>query len=202
MLLTVMDEDNFSSDMLGYSYLWLQDSNYAYNSPKKIKPRWEQLYLKKSNRPQGQILLSFYIFDNEHREQLKNIKIEPETVDFNFEINALGLRGLKPLSFIKIKKPFISFDLNSINVSATNGQNLDPVKTLPNEIGSDPNINSVIKFQAKLPKEELFIPEFQCDVFDHVLGGLSKRILGIFLIDIKQIIAGTKIHYKEEYEEA
>ena len=202
MLLTVMDKDNFSSDMLGYSYLWLQDSNYAYNSPKKIKPRWEQLYLKKSNRPQGQILLSFYIFDNEHREQLKNIKIEPETVDFNFEINALGLRGLKPLSFIKIKKPFISFDLNSINVSATNGQNLDPVKTLPNEIGSDPNINSVIKFQAKLPKEELFIPEFQCDVFDHVLGGLSKRILGIFLIDIKQIIAGTKIHYKEEYEEA
>ena len=53
-----------------------------------------------------------------------------------------------------------------------------------------------------MPKEKLFIPEFQFDVFDHVLGGLSKRILGIFLIDIKQIIAGTKIHYKEEYEEA
>ena len=58
---------------------------------------------EKSNKPQGEILLSFYIFDNEHIEQLKNIKIEPKTVDFNFEINALGLRGLKPLSFIKIK---------------------------------------------------------------------------------------------------
>ena len=157
---------------------------------------------EKSNKPQGEILLSFYIFDNEHIEQLKNIKIEPETVAFNVEINALGLRSLKPLSFIKIKKPYISFDLNSINVSATKGQNLDSVKTLPNEIGSDSKINSVIKFQAKIPKEKLFIPEFQFDVFDHVLGGLSKRILGIFLIDIKQIIAGTKIHYKEEYEEA
>ena len=202
MLLTVMDKDYSSSDMLGYSYLWLNDANYSYNSAKSIKPKWEQLYLKKSNRAQGQILISFYIFDNEHRDQLKNIKITPETTEFNFEINALGLRSLKPLSFIKIKKPFISFDLNSINVSSTNGENLQPVQTLPNEIGSDPNINSVIKFTAKLPKEEIFIPEFQCDVYDHVLAGLSKRILGIFLIDIKQIISETKRHYKEEYEEA
>ena len=202
MLLTVMDKDLTSSDMLGYSYVWLSDTNYSYNSPKKIKPKWEQLYLKKSNRAQGQILLSFYIFDNEHRDELRRIQIEPETVEFNFEINALGLRSLKPLSFIKIKKPYISFDLNSINVSSTNGESLQPVKTLPNEIGSDPNINSVIKFMVKLPKDELFIPEFQCDVYDHVLGGLSKRILGIFLIDIKQIIRETKRHYKEEYEEA
>ena len=202
MMLTVMDKDVTSSDMLGYSYLWLSDTNYVYNQSNTIKPKWEQLYLKKSNRPQGQILLSFYIFDNEHRDQLKKIKIEPETISFNFEINALGLRNLKPLGFIKIKKPFISFDLNSINVSATSGENLQPVTTLPNEIGANPNITSLIKFEVKLPKEEIYIPEFQCDVYDHVLGGLTKRILGVFLIDIKQIIAETKRHYKEEYEEA
>ena len=202
MLITVLDKDLTSSDTLGYTYLWLQDTNYSYNSPKNIKPKWEQLFLKKSNRAQGQILLSFYIFDNEHREQLNKISIEPETLPFNFEINALGLRSLKPLSFIKIKKPYVSFDLNSINVSSTNGENLQPVTTLPNEMGANPNINSVIKFTTKLPKDEIFIPEFQCDVYDHVLGGLSKRILGIFLIDIKQIIAGTIGHYNAEKEEA
>ena len=202
MLITVLDKDVTSSDTLGYTYLWLQDTNYSYNSPKNIKPKWEQLFLKKSNRAQGQILLSFYIFDNEHREQLNKISIEPETLPFNFEINALGLRSLKPLSFIKIKKPYVSFDLNSINVSSTNGENLQPVTTLPNEMGANPNINSVIKFTTKLPKDEIFIPEFQCDVYDHVLGGLSKRILGIFLIDIKQIIAGTIGHYNAEKEEA
>ena len=96
MLITVLDKDVTSSDTLGYTYLWLQDTNYSYNSPKNIKPKWEQLFLKKSNRAQGQILLSFYIFDNEHREQLNKISIEPETLPFNFEINALGLRSLKP----------------------------------------------------------------------------------------------------------
>ena len=202
MLITVMDKDFSSSDMLGYSYVWLSDTSYSYNSPKKIKPKWQQLYLQKSNKAQGQILLSFYIFDNEHREEIKRIEIEPETTPFNVEINALGLRDLKPLSMIKIKKPYISFDLNSINVSATTGENMQPVTTLPNDVGANPNINSVIKFSVKLPKDEIFIPEFQCDVYDHVLGGLSKRVLGIFLIDIKQIIRETKRHYKEEYEEA
>ena len=204
MLITVMDKDFTSSDMLGYTYLWLSDTNYElnYRGAKPIKPRWEQLYLQKSNRAQGQILLSFYIYDEEHKNDYNKLNIEPETTPYNFEINALGLRSLKPLSFIKIKKPYISFDLNSINVSAANGENLQPVSTLPNETGPDPNINSVIKFNAKLPTDDVFIPEFQCNVYDHVLGGLSKRVLGIFLIDIKQIIKETKRHYKEEKEEA
>ena len=201
MLITVLDKDLNSSDILGYSHLWLNDTNYSYNQLKKIKPKWEQLYLKKSNRAQGQILLSFFIFDNEHRDLIKKIDIESETIPFNVEINALGLRDLKPLSFIKIKKPFISFDLNSINVS-TKGESIRPVSTVPNDKGNNPNINSVIKFMVNLPKDDIFIPEFQCDVYDHVLGGLSKRILGIFLIDIKQIIRETKRHYKEEYDEA
>ena len=202
MLVSVFDKDFASSDMLGYTYLWLQDTSYKYNSPANKKPQWEQLYLKKSNKAQGQILLSFYIFDNEHREQMNKINIEPQTLPFNFEINALGLRDLKPLSFIKIKKPYISFDLNSINVSSTTGENLQPVTTLPNEMGANPNINSVIKFVAKLPRDEIYMPEFQCDVFDHVLGGLSKRVLGIFSIDIKQIIKETSRIYTEEKEEA
>ena len=202
MLVSVLDKDLTSSDMLGYSYLWLQDTSYKYNSPANKKPQWQQLYLKKSNKAQGQVLLSFYIFDDEHREQKDKIKIEPETLPFNFEITALGLRDLKPLSFIKIKKPYISFDLNSINVSSINGENLQPVTTLPNEMGANPNINSVIKFVAKLPKDEIYMPEFQCDVYDHVLGGLSKRVLGVFSIDIKQIIRETERIYKEEYEEA
>ena len=203
MLVTVMDKDYTSSDMLGYSYLWLMDTNYElnYRGEKPIKPKWEQLYLKKSNKAQGQILLSFYIYDQDHINDYKKLSIEPETIPYNFEINALGLRSLKPLSFIKIKKPFVSFDLNSINVSS-NGENLQPVSTLPNETGPDPNLNSVIKFTAKLPKEQIFIPEFQCNVYDHVLGGLSKRVLGIFLIDIKQIMSETIRHYKEEKEEA
>ena len=100
-----------------------------------------------------------------------------------------------------IKKTYICFDLNSINVSSTTGENLQPVSTLPNETVPNPNVNIVFKFSAKLPIDETFMPQFQCKVYHHVLGGLRKRILGIILIDIKQIIKGIQKQFKDEKEE-
>ena len=201
MQVTVLDKDENSCDILGYSYVWLCDTNYVINSTKKIAPKWQQLYLNKSNRAQGQLLLSFYIFDEDHENEINKLQIEPETTQFNVEINALGLRDLKPLSFVKIKKPYISFDLNSINIS-NKGETLQPIKTMPNESGNNPNINSVIKFSVNLPVEEIFMPEFQCDIHDTVLGGLSQKLLGVILINVRNIISETKRLYKLEIDNA
>ena len=200
MLLSVMDEDLVGDDLLGYCYIWLSDCSYRFNSTEKILPQWTQLYLEKSNRAQGQILISFYILDSEHRNSIYNLNIQPETIPYTVEINALGLRELKPLSFIPVKKAFISFDLNSINVSAKDDGGLEPIKTLPKLPGSNPNINSVIKFNVKLPVDEIFIPELQCNVYDHVLGGLLNQLLGIFLVDVKKIIQETNAMFENHYK--
>ena len=202
ILVKVMDQDSelieSKNEILGYTYIFMNEK-IVLNSTKKQKPKWEQLYLDKSNLPHGQILLSFYIFDSEHFNDSTNINIEPETEQYKITINALGLRDLKPLSFIDIKKPFISFDLNSIDVTKRSVP-LDEIKTQPNESGPNPNVNSVISFTAQLPKELDFIPQLQCNVYDHVLGGLISKLLGVFLIDIKQIITGTKEVYRYEKE--
>ena len=191
MLLTVMDQDIGSDDMLGYTYIWLSDSSYLVNSSDKIKPQWQQLYLERSNRAQGQLLLSFYIIDTEHSGLISQIDITPETIPYTVEINALGLRDLKPLSFLPVKKPYISFDLNSINVSSRKEDSLTPITTQPGEGGSNPNINAVIKFNVKLPRDDIFIPEMQCNVYDHVLGGMINQLLGIFMLSVKQLIRQT-----------
>lgn len=202
MLITVMDKDFVGSDLLGYTYLWLSDSSYAIDSTEKIMPKWEQLYLDKSNRPQGQILISFYILSQENSKMLYNIDIVPEVIPYSFEINALGLRDLKPLSFIPVKKPFVSFDLNSINVSSSKGDSLAPIKTLPKDSGSNPNINSVIKFDVKLSKDTIFIPEMQCEVYDYVLGGMLNQLLGIFILSTKDIIIETHSTFEKNIKKA
>ena len=200
ILVKVMDEDSETNEkyneMLGYAYIFLNEKT-AFNTTRKIKPKWEQLYLDKSNLPRGQILISFYIFDSAHLEDIKKINIEPETIEYNFTINALGLRDLKPLTFIEIKKPFISFDLNSIDVTKRVAP-LEAIKTQPNESGANPNVNSIISFTAQLPKELDFVPQLQCNVYDHVLGGMITKLLGVFLLDIKQIISETERVYKYE----
>jgi len=59
-----LDKDTIGSDdSLGYSYIWISDAAYKVNDISKLTPIWHQLYLPISNRPQGQLLLSFYIID-------------------------------------------------------------------------------------------------------------------------------------------
>ena len=53
MEITVLDKDKKGSEILGYSYIWLSDSNYEVNSAKRIAPKWQQLFLHNSNREQG-----------------------------------------------------------------------------------------------------------------------------------------------------
>ena len=199
-LITVKDKDYVSFDLLGYAYIFLPDEAFSINNVKNIRPKWKQLYLEKSNRPQGQILISFYILDEENNHLTNQINISPEMEFYNVEINALGLRELKPLNFIKVKKPYISFDLNSINVDSKNGEYFEEIKTMPNDVGPNANINSVFKFLVKLPKNQTFIPELQCNVYDKILGGLSNSSLGVFLLNVQQIIKETEISYQNEYD--
>ena len=68
MLVTIMDKDISNDDLLGYTYVWLSDSVYLIKDTENLRPKRHQLYLEKSNKGQCQILLSFYIFDEEHKK--------------------------------------------------------------------------------------------------------------------------------------
>jgi hypothetical protein len=131
-LLSVFDYNKIKSDVpLGYNYLWLSNTHYSFNKFDLIRPKWHKLYLPISNKQQGSVLMSFYIFDSSvglsGRDLLSQIKYRPETIPYNFEINVLGLRQLKPLGLIAVKKPFIKFDLNSLNVTGEPGDEHVPI---------------------------------------------------------------------------
>ena len=201
ILAEVLDYDKIGKDdLLGSSYIWLSDSNYGLNDTKIIKPKWQQLYLPKSNRPQGEILCSFYIFDQKNKNKFRTINPIPETVLYSLEINILGLRDMKPLSMLPIKKAFIKFDMNSLNISGNKEDSLEPRITQPKDKGSNPTINSAIKLDLKLPKEEIFMPQLQCEVYDYIFSGLMNPSLGLFLLDIKNIIIETNKQIKEDQD--
>ena len=164
-----------------------------------MKPKWHQLYLPKSNSPQGELLLSFYIFDQkqEHKFMHRNINPIPETKPYTFEINILGLRDIKPLALRPIKKPYIKFDMNSLNVSGEKN-NLPSKTTQPKDKGSNPTINTFLKFDIDLPKNEIFLPQLQCQVFDYYFSGMFNPSLGLFLLDLKYLIAETKKQIEED----
>ena len=169
-------------------------------------PKWHNLFLPKSNKQQGQILLSFYIFESS-KYQESDLKLEslskridyiPEVCLYNCEINILGLRQLKPLGMIEVKKPFIKFDLNSLNVTGKPEDAQANIQTVPVSGGANPTINTILKFDAKLPKNYIFMPELQCEVYDHILSGLHNSLLGVFSLNLKRIIKKTDNQLDED----
>jgi len=198
LLAEVLDYDRFGDDLLGSSYVWLSDSPYRINSTELVKPKWHQLYLPKSNAPQGELLLSFYIFDKEHSNMFRQIDPVPKTIPYSFEINILGLRDIKPLAMLPIKKAYIKFEMNSLNVSGEKDDNLPAKTTQPKDKGSNPTINSALKFDLKLPELEIFMPQLQCQVYDYILSGMMNPTLGLFLLNIQNLINETNKQIDED----
>ena len=198
-LLSVFDYNKIKSNVpLGYNYVWLCNGAYSINSTDLREPKWHKLFLPKSNKQQGEILLSFYIFDSENSNLINNIQYTPEVSLYNFEISILGLRQLKPLGMIAVKKPYIKFDLNSLNVTGKPDDAHANIQTVPVSGGANPTINTVIKFDAKLPTKDIFMPELQCEVYDHMLAGLHNSLLGVFSINLKRLINKTRKQIQED----
>ena len=200
--LNVFDKKQLSSTPIGYNYVWLCNAGYAINDINLCTPKWHNLFLPKSNKQQGQILLSFYIFDGNHTKLKNNIEFIPQTKLYNCEICVLGLRELKPLGLIAVKKPFIKFDLGSLNVTGNDDDSHPPIQTIPVSGGENPTINTVISFDIKLPISTRFMPELQCEVYDHILSGMHNSLLGVFSIDIRKIIKKTSIQIEEDISQS
>lgn len=87
-------------------------------------------------------------------------------------INCLGLRELESIGLIPIQKAFVSFMVKSLTDPRTAGT-IQNIKTMPGATGSNPNLNSIIKFSIPLPKDELYCPALSCTVYDQVFLGFS-----------------------------
>ena len=200
--LNVFDYNQLKSNVpLGYNYVWLCNAGYAINDTKLCQPKWHNLFLPKSNKRQGQILLSFYIFDEMNKNLKTQIQYLPETKLYSCEICVLGLRELRPLGLIEVKKPFIKFDLNSLNVTGKPQDSHQPIQTIPVNGGANPTINTVITFDINLPKDTKFMPELQCEVYDHMLSGMHNSLLGVFNLNVKRILKKTRQQIQEDINE-
>lgn len=150
VFMKVMDAEKVLSDeMLGFSFIWLSEASHEISRDKVnvLDPIWHQLHLAKSNKPQGQILCSFHIVDMENTNLINKARqtsIVPESTWYTFEINILGLRDLKPMSILPIKKSFISMDLNSINLSGQSDSNMRKIKTQPSSQALIPQLTQLL----------------------------------------------------------
>ncbi len=86
-----------------------------------------------------------------------------------------------------VKKAFIVFNLKSL-VPPDVGTALENIKTQPNSPGSNPTINTMIKFRVPLPVDKLYQPRMLCTVNDYIFKGFNQPLLGSFIIPVGDLI--------------
>jgi len=112
----------------------------------------------------------------------------PEVTDTTVEINVLGLRDLTPaVGWVPVNKPFVKFDLNSLQVPGEEVK-IRNIQTMPVETGANPNINTVLRFEMKMPVDPLFCPALTAAVYDYLFMGLSQPLIGTFVIELGEIL--------------
>lgn len=154
-------------------------------------PKWYDLYYKKGGAKSGSVLLSFTCVraGDYTLPKLDHLFLENTVKYFEFEVsmNILGLRGLESPGLLPIKKAFLQFNLKSMVPPALGGS-LENIKTEPKMAGSDPTLNTLIEFNAPLPKDTLFCPRMAVTVFDSIAMGLRQPTVGNFTIPIGDLM--------------
>ena len=113
--------------------------------------------------------------------------------ELNIDIHALGMRELESFGIMPIKKAFVKFRPRSL-LPPERAFAVTNVDTEPKESGPNPNINTLVSFQAQLPSDNLYCPTLACEAYDFVCKGLSQPKIGIFNIPVGDI-------YEEQEEE-
>ena len=169
-VIEIWDTDTIGDDFMCRAVIPVKDCAYS-EDDKITEPRWHPLRLKSGAPACGEILISFSIVRDDF-----NFKTPLNYVDLNkfvaqseyvVEINILGLRDLQSVGILPVKKAFISFNLKSL-VPPDSDLAIENLKTQPNAAGTDPTINTVIKFFMRLPDDPLYTPVLTCTVFDNI----------------------------------
>lgn len=110
------------------------------------------------------------------------------------------MRNLVPTGIVDIKKPFIVFDMDSVDVNKkANKPKLKKIKTINKEFGPNASINQIYRIEVDLPEKTRNIPNLRCEVNDTFLK-IFDEILGFFEIDLRKTFEETEIQMRNSEE--
>ncbi|KAH7491166.1 Dysferlin [Phytophthora ramorum] len=152
-----------------------------YSAP---RPKWYPICYEKAGDTQGELLLSFDLIKKDTPGVIVEPpeSIRPPAEEAFVEIMCLGCRGLQPTGFMPINTPFAKFEIGEI--TKTNQPKFTNPSSKPSS--RNPNFLQRIVVPVKLPIDSLFAPRLNVTVYDQLLGGFYKPVIGVCSVDLSR----------------
>ncbi|RHY45156.1 hypothetical protein DYB38_012355 [Aphanomyces astaci] len=146
------------------------------------KPTWYNLSYEEGKGGEGQLLVSCTLVAKDLPDQVIDppTSIKPKMQEKFLEIICLGLRDLSPIGFMPLHMPFLQFDIGEVSSSNRPKKTGGSSKPTP----ANPNFLERILIPIQLPEDAQFAPRLNLSVFDTLLGGFHKPLLGTCSIDL------------------
>ncbi|KAG7378050.1 hypothetical protein PHYPSEUDO_010611 [Phytophthora pseudosyringae] len=152
-----------------------------YSAP---RPKWYPICYEKPGDTQGELLLSFELIKKDTPGAIVEPpeSIRPPAEEAFIEIMCLGCRGLQPTGFMPINTPFAKFEVGEI--TKTNQPKFTNPSSKPSS--RNPNFLQRIVVPVKMPLDSLFAPRLNVTVYDQLLGGFYKPVIGVCSVDLSK----------------
>mmetsp|Transcript_26555 Transcript_26555/g.23533 ORF Transcript_26555/g.23533 Transcript_26555/m.23533 type:complete len:547 (-) Transcript_26555:46-1686(-) len=200
-IITVWDWDEGSkAEFLGYAVCLLEDK--FCNTTEPVLPTWIPVQYGSSNQGYGKVLMSFNAY-SDYNLIPRDLSIEPVTRKYFMNMKILGLRNLKSMGVLPVKRAFIRFDIDSCRSKSDKSLLREKrfIRTEPLDSGPNPNILSVINLELNLPEKLEYCPAMSCAVFDFIFRGMGQPLLGNFSIPLAKYIKKSRDKMDKELKE-
>ncbi|CAK4152774.1 unnamed protein product [Aphanomyces euteiches] len=157
------------------------DYNAGYTVP---KPKWYKLSYEEDRGgfDDGELLISCMLVAKDFPDQVIEppASIKPKMQEKFLEIVCLGVRDLSPIGFMPLHMPYLQFDIGEVSSTNRPKKTAGSSKPSPN----NPNFLERIIIPLQLPDDAQFAPRLNLGVYDTLLGGFHKPLLGSTSIDL------------------
>ena len=153
IIVNAYDQDKMSRDFIGTAFIdvgdGLKNKSVVYGDSTRPRPKWYDL--TQNGIVSGRFLVSIILLPNYSRSIPPQINIAK--AKYELRLFVLGLRGMKSTGVISVKKPFIEFDYENLNLFSSNKtiNQSKNVVTEPKESGNSINIQVINKTTIMLP---------------------------------------------------
>lgn len=188
--LLVYDEDSWGrKDLLGRALMDLRgvqkkveegDSLVPYSLYNE--PQWYEVYFDALKEQKGFILAGFGLLKIENQLRYPLMSIVPPTIPGTLNVVCIGIRDLlSAINIIPLKRLSVKFDISGDTQEAMES-NKHPVQY------NSCNIVEILKVPIDIPLNPLYSPVLSVYVYDHILGFIGTRLVGICHIPLDKVV--------------
>ncbi|CAI2384461.1 unnamed protein product [Moneuplotes crassus] len=202
------DEDSFGrKDLLGRALMEMKGEQKVIEEKNReveyslfLEPTWHELYFDALKEQKGYLLAGFGLLEPEVAESYPPISILPPSIPCTLRVVCIGIRDLiDSINIVPLKRLSLKFDVSGDTHEAMES-NKHPVRY------NSCNIGEILDVPIDIPLNPLYSPVLSVYVYDHILGLIGTRLIGISHIPLSSIVRKTlrgflerknKLGYKE-----